>query len=247
MAVYTIGDLHLSHVSGKPMDKFGHRWSGYMEKIDRRWRALVESDDTVVVPGDISWAMTLEEAADDLRFIDSLPGRKILGKGNHDYWWTTVTKMKKFLSDIGVTSVDFLLNNAFAAGDGKDRMIVCGTRGWFIDEKLQATPNPTDYEKLIAREVSRLTHSLSDGAKLRESEKGFESAPLKVFLHFPPVFGDFIVPELISVMKDYGVQDCYFGHIHGKYALPQTTLHEGIRFTMVSADFIDFYPMKVFV
>ncbi|MBE6541033.1 MAG: serine/threonine protein phosphatase [Ruminococcaceae bacterium] len=246
MAVYTIGDLHLSLLVNKPMDKFGHRWTGYTEKIEKRWRALVEDGDTVVVPGDISWAMTLDEAAEDFRFIDSLPGRKILGKGNHDYWWTTVTKMKKFLSDIGISSIDFLQNNAFRVGDGEKQMIICGTRGWFIDEKLQATPNPTDYEKLVSREVIRLTNSLSEGVKLRREPDGEESAPIKVFLHFPPVFGDFIVPELIDTMRSFGVSECFFGHIHGKYSHPQTTVYDGIKFTMISADFIDFYPQKVF-
>lgn len=240
MAVYTIADLHLSHAVDKPMDKFGHRWTGYTEKIEKRWRALVSDNDTVVVPGDISWAMTLDEAADDFRFIESLPGKKIIGKGNHDFWWTTVSKMRKFLSDIGVTSVDFLQNNAFIS-DGK---VICGTRGWFIDEKLQATQNPTDYDKLIAREAGRLELSLKEGERLRDGIG--EDMPIMVFMHFPPVFGDFVVHELVGVMKSHGVRECFFGHIHGRYSIPQTIEYEGIKITLISADFIDFYPQKVF-
>lgn len=240
MAVYTIADLHLSHAVNKPMDKFGHRWTGYTEKIEKRWRSLVSDSDTVVVPGDISWAMTLDEAAEDFRFIDSLPGKKILGKGNHDFWWTTVSKMQKFLSDIGVTSVVFLQNNAFIA----DEKVICGTRGWFIDERLQATQNPTDYGKLIAREVGRLELSLKEGERLRD-ESG-ENMPITVFMHFPPVFGDFVVPELIEVMKSHEVGECFFGHIHGRYSIPQTVEYDGIKINLISADFIDFYPQKVF-
>lgn len=241
MAVYTIADLHLSHAVNKPMDKFGHRWTGYTEKIEKRWRALVSDSDTVVIPGDISWAMTLDEAADDFRFIDLLPGKKIIGKGNHDFWWTTISKMKSFLDDIGVTSIDFLQNNAFIA----DKTVICGTRGWFIDEKLQETQNPTDYCKLVAREACRLELSLKKGEQLKSESPDGDKMKIKVFMHFPPVFGDFVVPELVGVMKSHRVEECFFGHIHGKYSIPQTVIREGIKITLISADYIDFYPYRV--
>ena len=155
--------------------------------------------------------------------------------------------MKKFFSEIGVTSIDFLQNNAFYDGTENNAIIICGTRGWFIDEKLQATQNPTDYAKLISREVQRLEISLTEGIKLKKENPALACAEIKVFLHFPPIFSNFIVPELINVMKNFEVDECFFGHIHGKYFLPQTTTYDGIRFSMISADFIDFYPQKVFV
>ncbi len=235
MAVYTIADLHLSHAVKKPMDKFGSRWSDHTEKIRRRWNALITEDDTVVIPGDISWAMTLEEAEADFRFLESLPGKKLLGKGNHDFWWTTVTKMKTFFDGIGVTSVDFLFNNSFFA-DGE---VICGSRGWYIEEKLQATPAPTDYEKIVNRECARLALSLKEGKKQCASQSA------SVFLHFPPVFGDFVCRPLVDVMKEYGVKRCFFGHIHGKYSLSYPTDFEGIRMHLISADYLDFTPLRV--
>lgn len=236
MAVYTIADLHLSSEVDKPMTKFGNRWSDHTEKLQRRWSALVEGNDTVVIPGDISWAMNLTEAVGDFKFIDSLPGHKIIGKGNHDYWWTTHAKMQTFLSDIGVTSVSFLRNNAFLC----DGIAICGTRGWYIEEKLQDSKIDTDYEKIVSRECQRLTLSLEEAKKL-----GSSHSPV-VFLHFPPVFADFICQPIVDVMKACGVKQCYFGHIHGKYSIPQTEIYEGIRMTLISSDFINFTPEKVF-
>jgi len=218
------------------MDKFGTRWTCHTEKIERRWRALIEENDTVVLPGDFSWAMTLDEATEDFKFLDSLPGHKILAKGNHDFWWTTVTKMKQFLSSIGVGSVDFLMNNAFMA-DGE---IICGSRGWYIEEKLQATKCPTNYEKIVNRETKRLNFSIEEGKKLSDND-----AHIAVYLHFPPVFGDFICRPLIDVMKSHRVQRCFFGHIHGKYSLDYPQDFEGIKMSLISADYLDFYPMRV--
>ncbi len=236
MALYTIADLHLSHGVDKPMSKFGARWQNHTEKIRSRWSSLVTEADTIVIPGDISWGMTLADAADDFRFIDSLPGRKLIGKGNHDYYWTTAAKMKKFLADIGVTSIDFLHNNAYLA----DGFVICGSRGWFIEEKLQDDKFDVDYEKIVARECSRLEASLAAGRELDQS------ITPTVFLHFPPVFGDFICRPLLDIMKKYSVERCYFGHIHSKYAIPQTIEFEGIRLILVSADYLDFTPQRVF-
>lgn len=239
MALYTIADLHLSSVTNKPMDIFGARWTDHTKKIVDRWKALVTDEDTVVIPGDFSWGMTLSETAEDFRIIDSLPGKKIIGKGNHDYWWTTVAKMKKFLADIGVTTVDFLFNNAFLMPD----CVVCGSRGWYIEEKLQATPSPTDYEKIVNRECMRLEASLVAGEKLREEEP----LPLIPFLHFPPVFGNFVCQPLIDVMKKHGVKQCYYGHIHSNYLVPHTTEYDGVKLSIISADYLNFTPQRVFI
>lgn len=239
MALYTIADLHLSSVTDKPMGIFGARWTDHTEKLISRWNALVTPDDTVVIPGDVSWGMTLAETALDFRIIDALPGKKIIGKGNHDYWWTTVAKMKKFLADTGVTTVDFLFNNAFLMPD----CVVCGSRGWYIEEKLQATPDPTDYEKIVNRECMRLEASLVAGEALRKAL----DIPLVSFLHFPPVFGNFVCQPLIDVMKKHGVKQCYYGHIHGNYMVPHTVEYEGVNLSLISADYLNFTPRRVFI
>ncbi len=219
------------------MDAFGHRWQGYTDKLKKRWNSIVTNNDTVVIPGDISWAMRLNEAEEDFKFIESLNGRKIIGKGNHDYWWTTVRKMNAALKSWNVNSVDFLFNNAFFA-DGK---IICGTRGWFIEERLQNI-NDADYALIGAREVTRLKVSLDAGVKLRE-ELTVENAPLFVYLHFPPVFGDFVSRELVDLMKEYRVERCFYGHIHGNYLIERNTVFEGLKISIISADYLDFVPL----
>lgn len=234
MSLFSIADLHLSLSVDKPMDKFGSRWQGYTEKIEKRWRAVVTDDDTVIIPGDISWGIDLNEALNDLRFIESLPGRKIIGKGNHDYWWSTVTKMKAFLLENGITTIDFLFNNAFETDDA----IIAGTRGWYVEEKLQVTET-ADYQKIVARENARLETSLKEAVKLR----GDGSKPILVYFHFPPVFKHFRCGEFIETMKKYGVRNCYFGHIHSNYTIPRTVEDEGILMTIISADYLDFIPM----
>lgn len=223
------------------MSIFGNRWANHAEQIERHWRALITPDDTVVIPGDISWAMKLDETAEDFRFIESLPGRKIIGKGNHDYWWTTVTKMKSYLSLLGVSSVDFLQNNAFLCGNA----VICGSRGWYIEEKLQNTPSPTDYEKIVRRECQRLELSLTAGERLLENS-GVD-AQLIVFLHFPPYFCDFVCESIINTLLSHDVCRCYYGHIHGKYNIPQSEVYRGITFTLISSDYLGFIPQKVFV
>jgi predicted phosphohydrolase len=171
----------------------------------------------------------------DLKFIDSLPGKKIIGKGNHDYWWSTVTKMNAFFKENGITTIDFLFNNAHETED----YIIAGTRGWYVEEKLQATKFDTDYDKIVSREVSRLRTSLEAGKKMADGRE------LLVFFHFPPVFRGFICREIVDVLHEYGVKNCYFGHIHGLYSIPRSQEFEGIRMTMISADSLDFTPMIV--
>lgn len=239
MATYAMADTHLSSVSGKPMDRFGARWQNYTEKLVSRWRAVVGEDDTVVIPGDISWAMKPEEARDDLLLLDSLPGKKLIGKGNHDYWWQSPGKVRSLLSSIGAESISVLSGNAFVA----DGCVVCGSRGWFIEEKFQSTPSPTDYEKLVRREVLRINASLEYGRGLL-AERGI-SLPMYVFLHFPPVFGDFVCRPIVDCLKSAGIGRCFYGHIHGKYLLPPSFDYEGIKMEIISSDYLDFYPKKV--
>lgn len=237
MSLFSIADLHLSLTTDKPMDKFGSRWQGYTEKIRKRWCAVVCENDTVVVPGDISWAIDLNEALEDFRFIDSLPGKKIIGKGNHDYWWSTVTKMKAFFEENGITTIDFLYNNAIETEDA----IIAGTRGWYVEEKLQVTET-ADYQKIVSRENQRLEMSLAAAKKLQDET----SKPILVYFHFPPVFKNFRCNEFIETMKKYNIKNCYFGHIHSNYLIPRSTETDGILMTIISADYLDFVPMITF-
>ena len=234
MSLFSMADLHLSLGSDKPMDIFGPRWTNHTEKIEKRWRAVVTDADTVVVPGDISWAIDLEGALPDLKFIDSLPGKKILGKGNHDYWWSTVTKIKDLFSQNGITTLELLYNNAFECDD----YIIAGTRGWYVDDKLQQSET-ADYEKIVARENIRLRLSLAEAQKLREAS----GKDILVYFHFPPVFKDFRCGEFIDTMKEFNIKNCYFGHIHGNYLLPKTVVSDGISMTLISADYLNFVPM----
>lgn len=238
MAVYTIADLHLAHSVNKPMNRFGSRWTNHTEKLEKRWRAIVEENDVVVIPGDISWGMTLDEAGEDLRFIDRLPGKKLLGRGNHDYWWSSVSKMKAYFAKCGIGTIEFLQNNAYAAED----KIIAGSRGWYIEPRLQNTQSPTDYEKIVARECLRLGLSLDEAGRLKNENP---NAKVVVFLHFPPVFGDFVCKPIIETLKSYSVRTCYFGHIHGVYNVTSPFEYEGISMNLISADYLDFYPKRI--
>ena len=235
MSLFSIADLHLSGAVDKPMDIFGTRWRSHTEKIVKQWRAVVSEDDTVVVPGDISWAMSLSEALPDLKLIDSLPGKKIIGKGNHDFWWETLTKMNAYLSSNGITSISFLYNNAFET----ENYIICGSRGWYVEEKLQNTVGDVNYTKIVQREASRLEFSITEGEKLKKSC----GKPILVYLHFPPAFGDFVCREIVDVLHRHSIKNVYFGHIHGNYSVPKTTEFEGVSMTLIAADYLNFVPM----
>ena len=240
MSVWAIADLHLSFGNPKPMDRFGTRWTGHAEKLAARWRSVVRDGDTVVVPGDISWGGTLEEAEKDFAFLDALPGRKLFGKGNHDFWWTSMKKMKQFFDAHGFTSLGFLYNNACAA----DGVVMAGTRGWFLEERPAAvTDYAPDYARMVNRECERLTLSLKAAEQLR-LEQGIKEPPL-VFLHFPPLYGEFSMDRLIGIMKSYGVETCYAGHIHGQYLAPPYTDAMGLRIYNVAADYLNFMPLPV--
>ncbi len=241
MSLYVIADLHLSlsEKTNKPMEVFGPNWSNHAERIKKYWSAVVCDEDTVVIPGDISWAMKLEEATQDLKFIDSLPGTKIISKGNHDFWWSTTKKIEDFFESNNITSIKLLHNNAHKLDD----CIICGTRGWFYDEKQQNVINETDFEKIVSREAGRLETSLKTALKLQD---GDDKIPVLVFLHFPPVWNDFVCRPIVDVLHNYNVKRCYFGHIHGSYFVPKTTVFEGISMTLTAADYLKFAPMPIF-
>ena len=230
MAVFTIADPHLSLGGSKAMDIFPG-WDGYVALLEANWRAAVAPEDTVVLAGDISWGMSLEESLDDFRFLDRLPGRKLILKGNHDYWWTTKNKMDRFFEHEGLSTLQILHNNAFAV----EGLILCGTRGWIFDG--EGTMKPDD-RKVLAREAGRLRASLEAGRQL-------EGEPV-VFLHYPPVYASQICTEILDLLCAYGIRRCYYGHIHGpacRYAVNGTAF--GIEFRLVSGDFLRFQPMKI--
>ena len=238
MAIFAISDLHLDvKTNQKSMEVFGNRWKGYTEKLKKNWLAVVEDRDTVILPGDISWALTTEAALDDLKWIDALPGKKIILKGNHDFWWSTVSKMNRFFKENSIFSIEFLNNNAFEV----EQYIIAGSRGWFTDKSMQTTTGEVDYHKMINREVIRLKLSLDAAKSLRQTT----GKKILVFLHFPPIWGDFHCEEIIDVLKDYEIDICYFGHIHGCYTQNGVFRQEGICFRMISADYLDFIPLIV--
>lgn len=240
MAIYTIADLHLSinNQTNKSMEVFGARWSGYTEKLEQHWRNTVKEADTVIIPGDISWALTLEEAEQDLCFLNSLPGKKLISKGNHDFWWSTATKINTFFEKNNIDTISLLHNNAYKAED----KIICGTRGWFTDDSQQQTVSETDYSKIVNREVIRLELSLKQGQSLQDAEKPEE---ILVFLHFPPVWGNFLCPEILETLSKYNIRNCYFGHIHGGYNLPGVLYYNHMRFVRISADYLSFLPYPI--
>lgn len=229
MALYTISDLHLSIGVHKPMDVFGGKWQGYMEKIERNWRAIITPDDTVVIGGDISWGINLSQSLPDFQFLSDLPGKKIIGKGNHDLWWSTVSKMKRFFKENNIKNIDFLFNNCFIY----DKIGICGTRGWFFEENFKECHD----EKIFRRELIRLEASFQAA-----QAQGVEE--MICFLHYPPIFANFRCGEIIALMQKYHVRQCIYGHLHSdslRYAV--TGVHEGIDFKLVSGDFIDFTPV----
>jgi predicted phosphohydrolase len=193
----------------------------------------------VIIPGDVSWAMHLHEAKEDFALLESLPGTKYLSKGNHDFWWETAAKMGRFFSENEFSSLRLLYNNAYVLED----YIVCGTRGWFIEESQQHTVGTVDYSRIINREIIRLRMSIDEAVKLRgESEK-----PILLFFHFPPVWCDFVCREIVDVLHEYNIKTCYHGHIHGMYGVPRKTQFEGIDFIMCAADHLLFSPLPVFL
>lgn len=238
--LYVIADLHLSTAEGmnKSMEIFGRRWSGYVEKLQKNWRAVVTPEDSIVVPGDISWALSLSEATSDLHFLDSLPGHKYIAKGNHDFWWATAAKMDKFFEAENIRTISLLNNNAWLCDD----FIICGTRGWYQDESCENIPEGTDFDKLVVREAIRLKLSLEHGKTLAAQNPGRE---MLAFFHFPPVWNGLTCGPLIDLLKEYGIVRCYFGHIHGNYTAPASFEADGIRFSLISADFLNFTPRPI--
>jgi len=227
MGLYAMGDLHLSLSTDKPMDVFGGRWEQYTEKI-REGFSQLQADDVTVLCGDISWAMGLEESAADFQFIHGLPGKKIVLKGNHDYWWNTAAKVGRFFESLEIDTIDILHNNCYFYGD----IALCGTRGWFYEEE-----SGTEHDKkILSRELGRLETSL----KAAGDKEKF------CFLHYPPRYREYVCHEIVGLFERYEVKRCFYGHIHGsgaQYAVQGVI--DGVDYTMVSADYLQFAPYKI--
>ena len=227
MSLFAIGDTHLSFGTDKPMNIFSG-WDDYVPRLVKNWEALVGPDDTVVIPGDISWGIDLGESEPDFRFLNDLPGTKLIGKGNHDYWWSTKTKMDAFFADCGFTTLHILHNNAYEVGP----YAICGTRGWFFDDESP------EAAKVLAREVGRLKMSL-------EAAKATGKEPLP-FLHYPPVTNQRECEPIMDVLRESGITRCYYAHLHGN-AIATAFRGErvGIQFELVSADSLQFCPLLI--
>ena len=227
MALYAIGDLQLCLGAPKPMDIFGGNWTGYMDKLKEGMSVITEEDTTVLL-GDLSWALSLEESAADFAWINQIPGKKIILKGNHDYWWSTAAKFKKFCEANGFTNMEILNNNAFEYED----WAVCGTRGWFFEEERSGQHD----EKVFKRELLRLEASLQSAGEL----------PKTVFLHYPPKYKGYECPQILQLLEKYDVRSCYYGHLHGaSHGLAVEGLWNGVEFRLVSADRLNFQPYRV--
>ena len=227
MALYAIGDLHLCLGAPKPMDIFGGTWVGYMDKLQQGLSCITEEDTTVLL-GDLSWALGLEEAGADFEFINRIPGRKIILKGNHDYWWSTASKFYKFCQANGFENMHILNNNHYEYGD----IAICGTRGWFFEEDRSS-----DHDcKVFRRELQRLETSLiAAGDKMKY-----------VFLHYPPRYKGYECAEILDLLKKYDVRRCFYGHLHGpSHALAMEGLWDGVEFRLVAADKLNFRPFTV--
>ncbi|MBQ7038040.1 MAG: metallophosphoesterase [Clostridia bacterium] len=227
MSLYVISDPHLSLTTDKSMTVFPG-WNDYVMRLEKQWRQLVTSEDTVVLAGDISWAMTLDDALEDFRFLHALPGRKLLFKGNHDYWWCTRRKMDSFFEENGLSSLTVVHNDAVTVDE---RFAVCGSRGWFYDDA-------EDNVKILRREAERLRTSIR-AAK----QTGLEPV---VFLHYPPLFDGRVCEEITDVLKAEGIKRCYYGHVHGA-GIRQAFEGEweGIAFRLTSCDALRFCPLLI--
>lgn len=227
MALYAIGDLHLCLGAPKPMDVFGGAWVGYMEKL-REGMGVISPEDTTVLLGDLSWALDLQAARADFAWINEIPGRKIILKGNHDYWWSTAAKFQKFCLENQFSNMN-ILNNNFYEYEG---YAICGTRGWYYEEKRSTEHD----EKVFRRELIRLEASLKAAGEL----------PKLVFLHYPPRSKGYECPEILELLSRYEVRRCFYGHLHGpSHRLALEGTWDGVEYALLAADFINFRPQKI--
>lgn len=229
MSIYVIADLHLSFSQNKPMDIFGDNWENHDEKIKKNWIKKVKADDYVILPGDFSWATYIEDTKLDFSYLNSLPGKKILLKGNHDYWWTTLASMRKFVKENEFENIDFLYNNSYLV----ENKIIVGTRGWNVFDS-------ENDKKMIKRETARLELSIKDGIQKYGNER-----EIIAFLHYPPITQNNLNKpenrEFINMLKKYNIKRCYYGHLHGQSHKDAVVgIIDGIEYKLISADYLNF-------
>lgn len=229
MSIYAISDLHLSFNTNKPMDIFG--WNNYEEEISQDWRTNVKEEDLVLLTGDFSWEMKLENTYKDFQFINNLPGKKLLLKGNHDLWWTTLKKMREFLKEKEFNNIDFIYNNSYEF----ENYIIAGTRGWnLVSENI-------DDKKIKDRELLRLENSITDGI-----QKYGEDKPIIVCMHYPPLLKDLKNNEFTKILEKYNVKYCLYGHLHGKSHINVFDgIYNNVNYKMVSCDYTGFKLIKI--
>ena len=226
MALYAIGDLHLGLGVDKPMGIFGPGWDNHTQRLQDAFSQLHEEDVTVLC-GDTSWGIDFQESLEDFRLIDSFPGRKLILKGNHDYWWNTAAKMQRFFEESGISTISILHNNCHFYGE----YALCGTRGWFFEEDQK--PHNA---KVLNREVIRLEASL----------KAAGGRPILAFLHYPPLYEGYRCPEILEKLESYGVERCCYGHLHGPtHRRAIEGRYGGVEYALVSADYLRFVPKKI--
>ncbi len=229
MDIFAISDLHLSFGTDKPMDIFG--WGNHAERIRENWFNSIKNEDYILIPGDISWGINLDEADPDFAFIESLPGKKIISKGNHDYWWSTRKKFDNYCEEKGYKTISILHNNSLTADD----WVICGTRGW---KSLDDEDFSKEDEKIYYRELERLKISLGEGKK--------SGKELISMLHYPPFDSRHRPNDFAELLKQYDVKICVYGHIHGKSDEGwKNQKIDGIRYHLISANIIGFNPIKL--
>lgn len=226
MSLFAIADTHLSLGTNKPMDSFPG-WNDYVERLGNNWNSIVKEEDTVVIAGDISWAMNFDELYEDFSFLNDLNGKKIIVKGNHDYWWNTLSKMNKFIEENNFDSINILQNNSYDV----EGISVCGSRGWMFESSEEHD------EKILSREVGRIKMSLDSAVNENRI----------LFLHYPPITTNSSCNEILDTLKEYGIKKCFYGHLHGmatKYAFEGE--YDGIDFKLISADRLSFVPKLIY-
>jgi len=239
MPTFAIADTHLSFSADKSMELFGGSWSGYAEKLRENWNKAVGPDDRVVIAGDISWGASFDEALRDFAFINhELNGEKYIIKGNHDHWWSTMSKMAAWLESSGFDKIRILHNNAYLLGD----IIACGTRGWFEGEDGEPPAEEAHNKKILSREVGRLAASVSAAKKIKAEHPGAE---ICAFLHYPPIYGGYSCGEIIALLKSEGIGRCFFGHVHGAREALIKRQCGGVEFALISSDYLSFSPLRI--
>ena len=232
MSIYAIGDL-LSFETDKPMNIFGENWDNYEERLEQLWNEIIQEDDTVLIPGDFSWATYLKDTLQDFKYLNDLKGKKVLLKGNHDYWWTTLKSMREFLNQNNFKNIDFIFNSSYEC----DEAMIVGTRGWSFNE----TENS---DKMLKRELSRLELSINDALRKNNNKK------IICMMHYPPITQNMIEmkqkSEYLEILKKYDITECIYGHLHGNSHSEAIEGNvDGINLRLVSSDYLEFKPIKI--